>query len=99
MLLLSLLLACSPARATDEVFKGPGVELRQKAIDHFEVTLELVGANGKTRWRADSDPLYEVTFRPDGKYLATQGTLEREQVFVFGPDGEQREALREDLAG
>jgi hypothetical protein len=89
--ILSLVLACLPSPPTDQVFKGPGVELRQKVSDRRSVTLELVGADGKTRWRATSDGLFEVTFRNDGKYLATAQTGHVSRVLVFGPDGQQRE--------
>ena len=83
---VSAVLTCSPAPPQNHTFNGPGVNLRQ-TVSERGVTLELLEAGGKVRWKVAGDGVFRPVFSADGRWVAEPSTLHDESVRVFGPDG------------
>jgi hypothetical protein len=86
LLALLAILACMPAPPQTKTFQGPGVELRQTALDPVNITLELVAADGKTLWMKTGREFFvAAAFSDDGKWVATR---HESKVRVYAATGE-----------
>ncbi len=83
---ISAVLGCSPAPPQNHTFNGPGVRLRQ-TVSERGVTLELLDAGGRVRWKVPDDGVFSPVFSANGRWVAEPSTLHDDSVRVWSSDG------------